>query len=44
MKCSLCKSLLKDLGHWIYLKSSYGKIVKGAELRVCESCYRDSIT
>ena len=42
MKCSLCKELLKDLGHWIHLKTSYGTINKAAHLRVCRSCYEDS--
>jgi hypothetical protein len=42
MKCSLCKEILKDLGHWIYMKTSYGTINKAAQMRVRSLCYEDS--
>jgi hypothetical protein len=42
MKCSLCKELLKDLGYWIYMKTSYGTVNRAAQMRVCSLCYEDS--
>lgn len=42
MKCSLCYEV-RELTHWIYMKNSWGKKIKGAEIRVCELCYQDSL-